>query len=75
MSPAKNGKIHDKPQLEKENSLDFIPKDVNIWVDKGYKGIEKILKNPEMNTKIPKFWDGQTANRIIDSINRFLFSY
>jgi len=37
--------------------------------------VKKFLKNPEMNPKIPKFWDGQTANRIIDSIHRFLFNY
>ena len=45
VSPTKNGKIHDKTQLEKENTLDNIPERVGIWVDRGYEGIEKGKKN------------------------------
>ena len=45
ISPTKNGKIHDKKQLDKEGGLDNIPPDVTIWTDTGFQGIRKELKN------------------------------
>jgi hypothetical protein len=45
LSPTKNGKIHDKKQLEKEGTINNIPKDVSLWVDKGFQGIAKLIKN------------------------------
>ena len=75
VSPTKNGKIHDKPQLEKEGTLDIIPTDVNIWVDKGYDGIKKIIKNRNkifMPKKKPKGGEltlkEKEENKIISSI-------
>lgn len=75
VSPTKDGKIHDKPQLEKEGTLDNIPKEVNIWVDKGYEGIEKLLKNDNkvfMPKKKPKgkelTFEEKEENKVISSI-------
>lgn len=45
VSPTKNGKMHDKKQLDKEGGLDNIPPDVTIWTDTGFQGIRKALKN------------------------------
>lgn len=75
VSPTKNGKMHDKPQLEKEGTLDNIPKKVNIWVDKGYEGINKLIKNGNtvfMPKKKPKGGEltpeEKEENRVISSI-------
>jgi len=75
VSPTKDGKIHDKPQLEKEGTLDNIPKEINIWVDKGYEGINKLIKNGNtvfMSKKKPKGKEltpeEKEENKIISSI-------
>ncbi len=52
-SPTKNGKIHDKKQVDKEETLNNIPPDVTIWTDTGFQGIKKTLKNNN-NVMIPK---------------------
>jgi len=75
VSPTKNGKLHDKPQLEKEGTLDNIPDWVAIWLDKGYEGIKKLIKNGNkvfMPKKKPKGGelteDEKEENQIISSI-------
>lgn len=75
VSPTKNGRLHDKPQLEKEQTLDNIPKDVNIWVDMGFLGIEKLIKNENrifMPKKKPKgrelTSEERESNRFISGI-------
>jgi hypothetical protein len=45
VSPSKNGKIHDKKQVDKEGTVNHIPSDVSIWVDMGFQGIQKCLRN------------------------------
>ena len=45
ISPSKDGKIHDLQQLKKSQLIESIPSEVAIWVDKGYQGIKKIVKN------------------------------
>jgi hypothetical protein len=45
ISPSKEGKTHDFTQLKKNQILEHIPKEVNLWVDKGYQGIKKAIKN------------------------------
>lgn len=57
VSPTKNGKIHDKKQLEKEPLPENIPPDVSILLDKAYEGSDKRLKNNNQvfkPTKKPK---------------------
>lgn len=75
VSPTKNGKLHDKPQLEKEGTLDNIPSWVAIWIDKGYQGIKNLIKNGNeifMPKKKPKGGelteDEKEDNQIISSI-------
>ena len=75
VSPTKAGKIHDKKQLEKEGTIDNIPQDVNIWVDKGFEGIEKLIKNGNtvfMPKKKPKggelIPEEKEENKLISSI-------
>jgi len=75
VSPTKNGRIHDKPQLEKEGTLNNIPKSTNIWVDMGFMGIEKLIKNGNkvfMPKKKPKGGEltpkEKEENRFISSI-------
>jgi hypothetical protein len=45
VSPSKDGRVHDLHQLQTSAVVEHIPPDKAIWVDKGYCGIEKILKN------------------------------
>jgi len=75
VSPTKDGTLHDKPQLEKEGTLDHIPGWVDIWVDKGYDGIRKLIKNANkvyMPKKKPRGGElteeEKEDNKIISSI-------
>jgi Zn-finger nucleic acid-binding protein len=45
VSPTKEGRIHDLKQLYKTGVLDHIPKEITLWLDKGYLGIKSLLKN------------------------------
>ncbi|MEI8129150.1 MAG: transposase family protein, partial [bacterium] len=45
LSPTKNGKLHDKKQLDKEGTMKNIPQSVTSWMDKGFQGIQKTLTN------------------------------
>ena len=55
ISPTKGGKIHDKKQLDKTGLLSHIPPEVTLWVDKGFQGLSKQIKNLLMSpTKKPK---------------------
>jgi UDP-N-acetylglucosamine 2-epimerase (non-hydrolysing) len=33
----------------------------------------EVLEKTEINSKIPEFWDGQAANRVVNSISKFLY--
>jgi hypothetical protein len=61
--------------LEKEGTLDNIPERISIWVDKGYEGIKKIIKNgnkvfmPKKKPKGGKLTEEEKEdNKIISSI-------
>lgn len=45
VSPTKEGRIHDLKQLYKANVLEHIPKEITLWLDKGFIGIKSLLKN------------------------------
>jgi len=75
VSPTKDGHLHDKRQLEKEEAINYIPKKVNIWVDTGFLGIENLIKNGNeifMPKKKPKGGEltkeEKEENKIISSI-------
>lgn len=75
LSPTKGGKLHDLPQLKKSGFLDYIPKGVVLWLDKGYLGIQKYFKNnnklmiPHKKPKGKELTPAQKAeNRIISGI-------
>ena len=44
LSPTKNGRIHDKKQLDKTGFLDYLPPGLTLWVDNGFLGIDKQIK-------------------------------
>lgn len=50
LSKTREGRLHDMKQLKKTCVLEHIPKDVTLWVDKAYVGIQHSLKhqNPVM---------------------------
>lgn len=57
LSPSKDGSIHDKKMLDKEDWLRYVPEKVAVWVDKGFDGIQKIMANSQqvvMPKKKPK---------------------
>lgn len=74
VSPTKDGHLHDKKQLEKEETINHIPKKVNIWVDTGFLGIEKLVNGNKifMPKKKPKGGqltaEEKSENKIISSI-------
>lgn len=45
VSPTKDGKIHDIKQFKKWQLGEYIPKDVVLWTDKGFIGVEKSLRH------------------------------
>ena len=74
ISPSKDGRMHDFTQLKKNQILEHIPRKTNIWVDKGYQGIKKAVKNdntiyiPHKKTKNKPLTDDQkTENSIMSS--------
>lgn len=42
ISPTKNGRRHDKYLFDKESWQNWIPPDVDIWVDTGFSGIDDV---------------------------------
>ena len=75
VSNTKNGRIHDKPQLEKEGTLNNILKSTNISVDMRFMGIDKLIKNGNkvfMPKKKPKCGEltpkEKEENKFISSI-------
>lgn len=50
LSKTREGRLHDIKQLKKTCALEHIPKDITLWVDKAYVGIQDSLKrnNPVM---------------------------
>lgn len=75
VSPTKEGKLHDLKQLKKTGILEHIPKDMTLWVDKGYQGIKSALRNDNvvmMPKKKPRgkelTYEQKQENRIISSI-------
>ncbi len=54
LSPAREGKIHDKRQLTEEELVDHIPDEVAILGDLGYQGLQNEFVNIHLPHKKPK---------------------
>lgn len=72
LSPTKNGKLHDKKQIDKTGIIHVIPKTVEVFVDSGFQGIQHIHTNthiPKKNSKRnPLTEEQKEENHIISSI-------
>lgn len=55
VSPSKDGKFHDKSMLDKEHIAELLPDTAEVFVDKGFQGIDKRSKATiNMPMKKPK---------------------
>lgn len=73
LSPSKNGKLHDKKALDKTILPQFLPDDLTVWVDKGFRGIDKNCKAkimmPKHNSKKkPLTAEEKSNNAVISGI-------
>lgn len=50
VSPSKDGKFHDKKILDKESISETLPIEVEVFVDKGFQGMDQVSKS---NVNIP----------------------
>jgi hypothetical protein len=71
LTPTKSGRRHDKRLADKVALFEHIPKEVAVWVDTGFKGVERLHPNVVLPTRASKgnpLSDGQREeNRIISS--------
>ena len=72
LSPTKNGKLHDKKQIDKTNIIHAIPKKVAVFVDSWYQWIQHIHTNtyiPKKNSKKhPLTQEQKEKNHLVSSI-------
>jgi len=54
LSKAREGKVHDKRQLDEEKLVDFVPDEVPIHVDLGFQGLQKEFVNIRIPDKKPR---------------------
>ena len=54
LTEANGGSVHDKPQLESSNLVDYIPDEVEIAVDLGFQGLQNEFYNIHLPHKKPK---------------------
>ena len=51
---AREGKVHDKRQLDEEKLAEFVPDEVIIHVDSGFQGLQKEFVNVKIPIKKPR---------------------
>jgi len=72
LSPTKSGRRHDKRLADKIYLFEHIPKEVSVWADTGFTGIQHIHENsfvPKKGRKDhPLTKEEKEANRIISSL-------
>lgn len=72
LSPTKNGKLHDKKQIDKTNIIHSIPEKIEVFVDSWFQWIQHIHKNtyiPKKRTKKhPLSQEQKEENHLISSI-------
>ncbi|WP_414588012.1 transposase family protein [Scytonema sp. PCC 10023] len=54
LSKAREGKVHDKRQLDEEKLVDFVLDEVPIHVDLGFQGLQKEFVNIKIPDKKPR---------------------
>lgn len=72
LTPTKSGRRHDKRLADKIALANHLPKEVAVWTDTGFKGIEHVHENtliPHKATKKKPLTDKQKQeNRLISSV-------
>lgn len=72
MSKTKSGRRHDKRIADKEGLAEHIPKDVAVWTDTGFQGMQKQHDNTIMPRKAtknnPLTYEQKQQNRLIAGI-------
>lgn len=72
MSKTKSGRRHDKRIADKEGMVEHIPKNVAVWTDTGFQGIQKQHDNTVMPKKAsknkPLTYEQKQENRLIAGI-------
>jgi DDE superfamily endonuclease/Helix-turn-helix of DDE superfamily endonuclease len=72
LTPTKSGRRHDKRLADKNQLIQNIPKDVSIWTDTGFQGIQKQHDHVVMPTKATKNYPltprQKQENKLISSI-------
>ena len=71
LSKSKNGKLHDKKALDKSILSSFLPEELTVWVDKGFRGLNKVCKSRVM---IPKHNNKKKPLEHQEKINNALIS-
>lgn len=54
LTKAREGKVHDKRQLNEEKLVDFVPDELPIHVDLGFQGLQKEFVNIKIPDKKPR---------------------
>lgn len=71
LSKSKNGKLHDKKALDKSGLAEILPAELTVWVDKGFRGIDKKCKSkimmPKHNSKRQPLSQAEKANNALIS--------
>lgn len=69
LSKSKNGRLHDKKALDKSILPQALPSSLTVWVDKGFRGIDKICKSkimiPKHNSKKNPLTKLEKANNAV----------
>lgn len=72
VTPTKSGRRHDKRLLDKQQLVEHIPRDVTIWTDTGFQGIQHQHPNTVMPVKAtkkkPLTEEQRQSNRVIAGI-------
>ena len=72
LSPTKSGRRHDKRLADKISLFEHIPKEISVWADTGFTGVQKIHENsfiPKKSRKDrPLTSKEKEENRIISSL-------
>lgn len=72
MSKTKSGRRHDKRIADKEGMLEHVPKDITVWIDTGFQGMQKQHGNTVMPSKAtknhPLTYEQKQENRLIAGI-------